>query len=134
MSNVRAIVTYVALAALASLLPGLILVFLTHKRWPSVASAAMRLLAISLGVIGLFITIQQVQQGVFEGEPTSRYFKATVRSDESPIHFWFLASLFGVPSLLLVAGGLVSFVQTLLKIVRRRLANRSNGGLGEDAL
>jgi hypothetical protein len=110
---------YVVLVALASLLPGLILVFLTHKRWPRVASAAMRLLGFSLGVIGLFVTMQQVQQGFFEGDPTSRYFKATVRSDESPIHFWFLASLFGVPSLLLVGGGLMSLSRSLLRLARR---------------
>jgi hypothetical protein len=120
---------YVALAALASLLPGLILLFLTRKRWPRVASATMKLLGISLGVIGLFVTMQQVQQGFFEGEPTSRYFKAPIRRDESPIHFWLLASFFGVPSLLLVGGGLMSLSRSLLRLARRL----ARSGEAEDA-
>lgn len=111
---------YIALAALASLLPGLILILLTHKLWPSFATVVMRLLGISVGVIGLLYTIDAVQKGVFAGAPASRYFGSTVRLDESPVTFWLQASFFGVPSFLLVVWGVISIGLAVLGLVRNR--------------
>jgi hypothetical protein len=111
---------YIALAALASLLPGLILILLTHKLWPRFATVVMRLLGISVGVIGLITTFPQVQQGVFKVVPASRYFGTAVRLDESPVLFWLKASFFGVPSFLLVVWGVISIGFTVLGLVRHR--------------
>ena len=114
----------VMLAALATFIPGLVLVFFTHKRWPQVASATMTVLGIGLGLIGIITTVTSVQNEVFERVPASKILTSTVTLADSPISFWCLASFFGVPTLLLVVGGVISIGQSIFRVVRGISSNR----------
>ncbi len=110
---------YLVFPALLALPFGLLIVLVTRKKAPRVASATMAVLAICVGVIFTFGAVDLAQKGYHGGSPTSRLLRLPFNRIHNPTFFWFVVCSFGVPGVLLWVGGLAFLLgQPLLRLWR----------------
>jgi hypothetical protein len=104
---------WIVAAAFVLLVPSLLVFLVTKRMWPRVSAFASAVMSASLGILCLWMAVDAIQRGHYDGVATSKIFRHGASRDKDPFLFWVFTSIFAVPGIFLVLGGVVDGTRTI---------------------